>query len=138
MKCFVHVDYDPMPKEAESASDAIQMAEKLLRSDDEEDPSSRWLIRWRRDELYPNNYAPYSNHELISELNQHGYIVLQLVSDNGEDLGKSVEILSDDLERKYDEEAASALCVDGCKSRLNMHGVALRRKIRLLNLDFSK
>jgi hypothetical protein len=107
MKCFLHLDYDPLPREASGPDEAFRIAESVL-GDDEDDPSSTWRTFWRRDDLYPDNYVRYSHDELEGELKISGAVVLQRVSSSGE-RGPSVEIFTDDLERRNDEEADEAL-----------------------------
>ena len=130
MKCFVHVGYNPVPREVETPESAIALAENLLRGDDDDDdPSSIWFIKWRRDELYPDNFYDYSTDDLIKELKTQGNVVLQQIK-NGPDntplMGESANIITADLEHQYDQEAEEALDLD-------IHGEEspIRRKIPL-------
>lgn len=108
MKCFLHLDYDPLPREASGPDEAFRIAESVLGDDEDDDPSSIWRTFWRRDDLYPDNFVRYSHDELVGELKLSGAVVLQRVSVTGE-RGASVEIFTDDLERRNDEEADEAL-----------------------------
>lgn len=128
MKCYLHVDYDPMPKQASSPADAIRMAESLLAGDGDEEPSSTWLTRWRRDELYPDNFTAYAIDELALHLQETGSVVLQRIRDDG-DMGVSVEIFTDELERKNDREALDAL-EQGLSHELEAHGLSPARRAR--------
>ena len=108
MKCFLHIDYDPLPKIAGSPTEAVAMAESILMEDDEE-PYSTWVVQWRRDDLYPDRFICYTPHQLALALGDVGSVVLQKVTPDGSVLGKSVEIFTDELERKNDNEAVMAL-----------------------------
>jgi len=130
MKCFVHVGYNPVPREVESPKSAIALAENLLRGDnDDDDPSSIWRIKWRRDELYPDNFYDYSPEQLLAELIRQGNVVLQKIKDGPDNtplMGESANIFTADLEQQYDQEAEEALDLD-------IHGEEgpLRRKFPL-------
>lgn len=108
MKCYLHVDYDPLPKMAGSALEAVSMAESILLEEDEE-PSSTWVVQWRRDDLYPDRFISYNSSQLAQALGDLGSVVLQNVSPDGTLLGKSIEIFTDELEKKNETEAVQAL-----------------------------
>lgn len=137
MKVFVHLGYDPVPKQLDSLQNAITLVENFLRKesgegeDDSEDPSSKWKIMWRRDDLYPDNFYDYTHENLIEELKTTGNIVLQSIKQSGDDsplLGAFANIYRDDIEKKHDEEADSALekteeCLE--RKQLDLHGESL-------------
>ena len=120
MKCYLHVDYDPLPKTAESPMEAVSMAESIL-MDDEEEPSSTWVVHWRRDDLYPDRFITYTPDELAVTLRDIGSVVLQRVTADGSVMGKSVEIFTDELEKKNDTEAVMAL-----EDEISCHGTDKR------------
>lgn len=115
MNCFVHVGYDPVPKEATSPENAISMAESYLKGDDEDDDPSSWKIKWRRDELYPDNFTDYDIDSLKLELSKSGCVVLQLIQDQPDDMpimGETASIFTEEAERQNDQEAEEALELD--------------------------
>lgn len=111
MKCFVHLGFDPLPKQVESPAKAITLAEAVLKAESEEEPDSTMSIQWRRDEFYPNNFHEYNVETLQQELTSKGSVVLQLVNINNEikSLGTSITIFTEEIEKKYTEEAENAL-----------------------------
>lgn len=127
MNCFVHVGYDPVPKGATSPENAICMAENYLKGDDEEDDPPCWKIKWRRDELYPDNFKDYDINALKLELTKSGCVVLQLIQDqpdNMQIMGETASIFTEEVERQNDQEAEEALEID-------IHGeekTAIKRK----------
>lgn len=111
MICFVHMDFDPIPKEVKSPSAAISLAEAVLKAEQEEEPDSKYQIFWRRNDFYPDNFFEYTLEQLQKELIESGSIVLQLANLSGDFpvMGGSVTILTESLEKKYALEADSAL-----------------------------
>jgi len=112
MKCFVHLGLNPIPKEAESASSAISLVESYLSGNEDDDPASIWKIKWRRDELYPDNFCDYRHDELEKELYRNGSVVLQLIKEQSDDLplmGEVANIFTAEKEKENDEEAEIAL-----------------------------
>ena len=143
MKCFVHLGYDPVPKTANSPANAIAAAEshllRIIESDDE-DPSSRWLIKRRNDEQYPNNFCEYTHAELLDALVKDGTVVLQLVKygdDNLPLMGEICNIFTCDVEKMHDQEAEFALEMTTeilALQQIDMHGesmIPMRRRIPL-------
>ena len=142
MKCFVHLGYDPVPKTATSPSNAIAAAEthlsRIAESDDD-DPSSKWLIRRRNDEQYPDNFCEYTHNELLNALVHEGAVVLQLVKygqDNQPMMGEICNIFTCDVEKMHDQEAEIALEMTGgenyANNNLDLHGesrIRLKRRI---------
>lgn len=141
MKCFVHLGYDPVPKTAENPSIAIATAEaylsRIAESDDDE-PSSRWLIRRRVDELYPDNFCEYTHDNLIECLSKEGSVSLQLVkynNDNSPLMGEICNIFTVETERRHDQEAENALEITEeslCHKQLDVHGesmIPMRRRL---------
>jgi hypothetical protein len=115
MNCFVHVGYDPVPKGATSPESAICMAENYLKRDDDEDDPSFWKIKWRRDELYPDNFTDYDIKALKLELAKSGCVVLQLILDQPDNMpimGETASIFTEETERQNDQEAEEALELD--------------------------
>ena len=117
MICYVHVGYDPGPREADSPVEAIALAEQCLRAENDALPDDEKLfIRWRRDDLYPDNFLEYTVDDLINYLNEKGEAVLQLV-DIGADglpvMGESANIFTDAEEQKNNDEAQQALEILG-------------------------
>lgn len=141
MKCFVHLGYDPVPKQADSPSSAIATAEShlsFIAESDDDDPSSKWLIRHRVDELYPDNFLEYNADDLLQALQKHGTVALQLVkygADNVPVMGEICNIFTSEYEKKQDHEAEVALeAVEECLSHkhIDLHGEAMlpmRRRI---------
>lgn len=111
MKCFVHMDFDPVPKQVNSPVQAITLAEAVLKAESEEEPDSKLQILWRRDEFYPNNFYEYTQEKLVQELAQNGSVVLQLVKTTDEFpvLGESITIFTEEVENKFVEQAENAL-----------------------------
>lgn len=111
MKCFVHLGFDPLPKQVDSPNKAIKLAEAVLKAESQEEPNSKMAIQWRRDEFYPNNFHEYDEDTLQKELIQNGTIVLQLVNTSNElpSLGTSITIFTEEIEKKYAEQAENAL-----------------------------
>ena len=125
MECFVHLESNPVPKAVENAECAFQFAENHLKSDDEEDDSP-WTIKWRRDELYPDNFSAYSYCDLKKELSCNGTVVLQLVKQHGDGtslLGETARIYTADTERKLQDEAEMAL--ENSQEKIEIHGEGL-------------
>lgn len=112
MKCFVHLGYDPEPKEADDALEAIDLAAKLLN----EVAEDNLTVKWRRDDLYPDNFVEYTVESLMQHLTKKGEVVLQLV-DIGADglpvMGETATIFTDAEEKKNNDEANEALEVLG-------------------------
>jgi len=143
MKCFVHLSYDPVPKTANSPSNAINTAETHLShiaDNDDEDPSSRWLIKRRNDEQYPNNFCEYTHNDLLEALVKNGTVVLQLIKyekDNSPIMGELCNIFTSDAERMNDQEAEIALELTGesfAQNNLDIYGesmIPMRRRIPL-------
>ena len=84
MNCFVHLDFDPIPREVKSPASAIALAEAVLKVEKEEDPDSKLKILWRRDDYYPDNFFEYTIEQLQKELQEKGTVVLQLVRTDGD------------------------------------------------------
>lgn len=117
MICYVHVGYDPGPREADSPVEAIALAEQCLRDENDSLPEEEKLfIRWRRDDLYPDNFVEYTVESLTQHLTEKGEVVLQLV-DIGADglpvMGETATIFTDAEEQKNNDEANEALEVLG-------------------------
>ena len=113
MKYFVHVGYDPEPKEVEDAVQAIALAEKLLKQVNDSEELS---VLWRRDDLYPDNFLGYMSDELIQHLNQEGEVVLQLAATDADGLpimGEIANIFTAFQEQKNTQKADQALEVLG-------------------------
>lgn len=131
MECFfVHLDSNPVPKAVENAECAFQFAEDHLRSEDEED-DSRWAIRWRRDDLYPDNFSAYSYCDLKKELSTNGTVVLQLVKqqqDGTSLLGETARIHTADKEKELQDEAELAL--GSLREKIEIHGEGISSKRR--------
>lgn len=107
MKCFVHVGLDPYPKVTNGPSEAISLAERYLAGLND---NKEFSIYWRNDDFYPNNFLPYSRHELITEIQKEGELTLQLAKVGDEPvLGETVTILSAAEEEKNTREAEEAL-----------------------------
>jgi hypothetical protein len=133
MKCFVHLGFDPLPKQVDSPAKAINLAEAVLKAESEEEPDSKMFIQWRRDEFYPNNFHEYNIEILQKELSSKGSVVLQLVDINNElpSLGRSITIFTEEVEKKYAEEAENALeeAEDGMEIKaLDLHGESFLRR----------
>jgi hypothetical protein len=112
MKCFVHLGFNPVPKAVKNAESAIDFAENHLKKDDDEDDPISWKIKWRRDDLYPDNFYDYTFNDLENELAQRGTVVLQLIKDQPDDqplMGETATIFTADIEKKNDEIAEMAL-----------------------------
>jgi hypothetical protein len=129
----VHLGLSPIPKEAESPTSAISLVESYLSGNDDDDPYSLWRIKWRRDDFYPDNFCDYTHSDLEKELQKNGFIVLQLIKEQSDDLpimGEVANIFTADLEKKNDEEAEFAL-ENLKKTHLDIHGEShpFRRRI---------
>jgi len=115
MICFVHVGYDP--REASSPVEAIALAEQCLRDENDKLPEGEKLfIKWRRNDLYPDNFLDYTVDDLVAYLNQKGEAVLQLVDIDADGLpimGEIANIFTDAEEQKNTDEAEEALEVLG-------------------------
>lgn len=124
MKCFVHLESNPVPKAIENAESAFAFAENHLAKDDDED-GSLWRVKWRRDDFYPNNFSNYTYCDLNQELACKGSIVLQLIKDGDETvLGETATIFTADVEKKLYEEAESALD----KKEIDIHGLGPKKR----------
>lgn len=109
MKCFVHVGW--RSHEADDPAEAISLAEKYLLAENKKD-SEDLPVKWRRDDLYPDNFLDYTKDELVSHLSQQGEVVLQLaeLDENGLPImGKIVNILTALEEARDTQEAKEAL-----------------------------
>ena len=113
MKCFVHVGFDPKPKKADNPTDAIALAVKYLNALNDEFPKEERLsVKWRRDDLYPNNFLDYTNTDLFSYLKDNGEATLQLVEmgiDGLPIMGEIANIFTVDQEIKNNADAERAL-----------------------------
>lgn len=108
MKCFVHVGFDPFPKEANDPSEAISLAEKYLSGK----TNKEFSIYWRRDDLYPKNLVCYSKNELLEEIQREGDVTLQVAKVRPSGLpilGEVVTIVSSEEEERNAREADKAL-----------------------------
>lgn len=108
MKCFVHVGFDPFPKEADNPSEAISLAERYLSGKTNKDFS----IYWRRDDLYPKNLVRYSKNELLEEIQREGELTLQVAKVGSSGLpilGEVATIFSSAEEERNAREADDAL-----------------------------
>lgn len=115
MKCFVHVGFDPEPHEAPSPQEAVEYAIKRLEAEEAlalevgEEPLS---VKWRRDDLYPDNFLEYTVGDLVAYLQEKGEVALQLVN-IGEDglptMGEIANIFTAAEEEKNVQEAQEAL-----------------------------
>jgi hypothetical protein len=137
MNCFVHLGFDPVPKERKSAASAIVLAESALKSEKVQQYSGNWQIQWRRDEFYPDNLHNYTSEQLEEELKNTGSVVLQLVNNQDElpSLGSLVTIFTAEIETKYVKQAETALentdeFMD--KKKIDSHGESqLKRRTRI-------
>jgi len=115
MKCFVHVGFDPKPHEADDPAEAISLAERYLLAESRREPEEEHLpVKWRRDDLYPDNFLDYTKDELVSHLSQKGEVVLQLAEfdlDGLPIMGEIVNIFTASEEEKNTQEAEEALDV---------------------------
>jgi len=102
MKCLVHLDMDPMPKSFPSADEAFEFVENYLKKHAE-----GLRPRWRKDELYPNNFIEYTKSEVLNELRSEGEVHLQLVGLEDSDVVMG-EIATITTEEKYKKQAAEA------------------------------
>jgi hypothetical protein len=115
MKCFVHVGLDPKPKEVDTAVEAIALAESILRSWDKEameEGDEPLSVKWRRDELYPDNFTDYTTSDLLEALQEKGEVTLQLAAYGADGLpimGDIADIVTESKERENVAEAAAAL-----------------------------
>ena len=131
MKFFVHLETNPVPKAVENAEAALSFAENHLQKDDEED-GSKWSVKWRRDELYPNNYCNYNFCDLVQELSSKGSVVLQVINEQDQSLlGETATIFTEAVEKKLQDEAESALTnstevID--RKELDLHGRSTQRR----------
>lgn len=131
MKCFLHTDIDPTPKEADNPAEAVALAEYLLQTYNE--AKKRELkIKWRRDELYPDNFVVYTHEEIVSALEKEGVVWLQLTKDDAEGLvmGEIVTICSEAVELANSREAQEALKAG---TELTQAGTGKMRKIKRRN-----
>jgi hypothetical protein len=105
------MDFDPIPKKVNSPQEAISLAEAVLKSEIPEDQKEKNKIVWRKDEFYPNNFFDYCLDSLTQELLQNKSVVLQKVTIDGEFpiLGDSIAIFTEEIEKKFVEEADTAL-----------------------------
>jgi hypothetical protein len=111
MKCFVHVGFDPKPHEADDPAEAISLAERRLLASNEGE-EEHLPVRWRRDDLYPDNFLEYTQDQLVSHLSQQGEVVLQLAeldSDGLPIMGEIANIFTASEEEKNAQEADEAL-----------------------------
>jgi hypothetical protein len=104
MKCVVHLDMDLMPKKFDTAEAAIEYVENHLQDSD-------MLIKWRVDELYPDNFCEYTNEKLLQELLSSGEVTLQLIGFSGEDmiLGAIANIVTENKDKEEMAEAQAEL-----------------------------
>lgn len=117
MKCFVHVGLDPEPREAESAVEAIALAEKALRAwndetVEEEGDDPPLVIRWRQEEMYPQHFTEYTIPDLLKALEEKGEVTLQLAAYGADGLpimGEIVDIMTAEKEQQNNAEAEAAL-----------------------------
>jgi hypothetical protein len=137
MNCFVHLGFDPVPREVKSPASAIALAEAVLKAERKQKSESRPKVQWRRDEFYPDNFHNYTVKQLEEEIITKGTIVLQLVNTNGElpILGESVTIFTAELEKKYATEAETALEIadeEMEQRQIDLHGESqLKRRIKI-------
>ena len=131
---FVHVGFDPEPKKAETPIEAINLAEQYLNSVGKKlsSETNKIVIKWRRDELYPDNLLDYTTNDLIDYLNT-GEVVLQLVKLIGDDvsmpiMGEIVNILTLDEETKNIKEADKALKIS--HQMIEPEKIRKRRRIK--------
>lgn len=112
-KCYIHVGLHPEPKVANSPVEAIALAEKYLRSENDEFPKEESLsVKWRRDDLYPDNFVDYSIDDLVTHLKENGEVVLQLAEIDADGLpimGEIANIITAAEEDKDTKEADDAL-----------------------------
>ena len=130
MGCFVHLESNPEPKAIENAEVAFQFAENHLKQDDDED-ESLWTVKWRRDDLYPDNFYSYTYNELNSELSSKGSVVLQIVKEQPDGntlLGETARIFTADIEKKLQDEAELAL--EKTAEIIEIHGEGLSSRKR--------
>jgi hypothetical protein len=112
MKCFVHVGFYPEYKEVGNPGDAINLAKNYLSKE-----KGHLSIRWRRDDLYPNNFLEYNENDIVNYLKLNGEVVLQLVeidSNGSKVMGNFVNILTDAKEDESMREAKEALHRTSC------------------------
>jgi len=111
MKCFVHVGFDPKPHEANDPVEAISLAERYLLAENGSE-EEHLPVKWRRDDLYPDNFLDYTKDELVSHLSQKGEVVLQLAeldTDGLPIMGEIANIFTASEEEKNTQEADEAL-----------------------------
>lgn len=112
MKCFLHSEIDPVAREVASLDEAINLAESLLQSYNKAEPKLK--IKWRRDELYPDNFVDYTHAELSVALAEEGTVWLQLADTDVDGLpimGEIVTICNEQAETDNNKAAQEALDV---------------------------
>lgn len=112
MKCFVHLGFQPEPHESDDPASAIAFAESFLHSIQED----RMTIRWRRDDLYPDNFVEYTVNDLAQHLQQRGEVSIQLTEIGPDGLpvmGEMARIFTEEKENRDIKEAQKALSIIG-------------------------
>lgn len=131
MKCFVHLESNPVPKAIETAESAFAFAESHLKDEDED---GSWKIKWRRDDFYPDNFSNYTYCDLNQELSCKGSVVLQIIKEGEEPLlGETATIFTADVEKKLEQEAEIALeqtHENIEKKEIDIHGKGRRKIVR--------
>lgn len=104
MKCVVHLDLELMPREFDTPEDAIEYVEQHMKD-------ATMSIRWRRDDLYPDNYSEYTREQLLEEIKTKGEVTLQLVGVSGDDIiiGDIANIITAEREKQDVAEAQAEL-----------------------------
>jgi len=121
-KCFVHVGLDPYPKVVNGPCEAISLAERYLQGMNDREFS----IYWRRDDLYPNNFVPYSQSDLVAEIQKEGELTLQLAKVTGDALpirGETATIFSAAEEERNAREAEDALSLEKRNGKRRLRGL---------------
>lgn len=129
MKCVVHLDIDLIPKEFESPEEAIEFVEKYMNNVPLDAGDARLAVRWRRDDLYPNNYCEYTKEQLLAEITANGEVTLQLAGVVGDDIvaGEIATIITAERDRKEVAEADAEL--EKLSAELKGSGMSIRRPI---------
>ena len=86
---------------------ALEAAENhLLHVGDTQDMNVDFFIKWRRDELHPDNFIFYKKNLLVKHLEKNGEVILQLLGiRNKKDkfLDHSVKITSEKIDKNEAE-----------------------------------
>lgn len=129
MKCVVHLDIDLIPKEFESPEAAIEFVERYMENVPVDEGDAKLSVRWRRDDLYPNNYCEYTKEQLLEEIKAKGEITLQLAGVVGDDIvaGGIATIITAEKDKKEVAEAEAEL--EKLTAELKGSGMTIRRPL---------